>query len=337
MGAGSSAPVPGGGTDGYHVLRVQDNSPGHKAGLEAFFDFIIAIGNTRLNEDNDKLRELLSANKDKPVQALVYSSKTQVCREVTIVPSDGWGGQGLLGVSIRFCSFQGANENVWHVLDVQPNSPAALAGFVSDSDYIIGADALLQDAEDLFAMIEAHDNKPLKLYVYSTVSDSCRELTIVPNSAWGGEGLLGCNIGYGYLHRIPLSQSPDSLSDSDRTGSVSNGNGFADVPLSSSSGSPTVHQQQQQQPLYSGGHGHSHDQPLPPPPAPPQQQQQPLPPPPPPPTQQPLTDFPAVSTQLSLPGMPPVSVSVPSMHLPRSSQPETAAANPTLNATTVAP
>jgi hypothetical protein len=27
-----------------------------------------------------------------------------------------WGGQGLLGVSIRFCSFEGANENVWHIL-----------------------------------------------------------------------------------------------------------------------------------------------------------------------------------------------------------------------------
>ena len=29
-------------------LQVQENSPGHKAGLEAFFDFIIAIGNSRL-------------------------------------------------------------------------------------------------------------------------------------------------------------------------------------------------------------------------------------------------------------------------------------------------
>lgn len=27
---------------------MQDGSPGHKAGLEAFFDFIVAIGNTRL-------------------------------------------------------------------------------------------------------------------------------------------------------------------------------------------------------------------------------------------------------------------------------------------------
>lgn len=46
----------------------------------------------------------------------VYSSKTQSVRTVTIVPSTTWGGQGLLGVSIRFCSFEGANENVWHVL-----------------------------------------------------------------------------------------------------------------------------------------------------------------------------------------------------------------------------
>ncbi len=32
----------------YLYLQVQENSPGHKAGLEAFFDFIVAIGNTRL-------------------------------------------------------------------------------------------------------------------------------------------------------------------------------------------------------------------------------------------------------------------------------------------------
>ena len=36
--------------------------------------------------------------------------------EASITPSNLWGGQGLLGVSIRFCSFDGANENVWHVL-----------------------------------------------------------------------------------------------------------------------------------------------------------------------------------------------------------------------------
>lgn len=146
MGAGQSVEVPGGGTEGYHVLRVQDNSPGHKAGLEAFFDFIVCIGKTRLNQDNDTLKDLLKVNVEKEISMTVYSSKTrtvsgviEVCamlkwgnvdhhwfliqvREIFITPSSTWGGQGLLGISIRFCSFEGANENVWHILEVEPNS-----------------------------------------------------------------------------------------------------------------------------------------------------------------------------------------------------------------------
>ena len=34
----------------------------------------------------------------------------------------------MLGISIRFCSFEGANENVWHILEVKPTSPAEAAG-----------------------------------------------------------------------------------------------------------------------------------------------------------------------------------------------------------------
>ena len=72
--------VPGGGTEGYHVLRVQDNSPGNRAGLEAFFDFIVAIGKTRLNQDNDTLKDLLKANVEKEITVTVYSSKTRMVK-----------------------------------------------------------------------------------------------------------------------------------------------------------------------------------------------------------------------------------------------------------------
>ncbi|KAI1884837.1 hypothetical protein AGOR_G00213950 [Albula goreensis] len=203
MGGSQSVEIPGGGSEGYHVLRVQENSPGHRAGLEPFFDFIVSINNTRLNKDNDTLKDLLKANVEKPVKMLVYSSKTLELRETTVTPSNLWGGQGLLGVSIRFCSFEGANENVWHVLEVEPNSPAALAGMRPHTDYIIGADTVMNESEDLFSLIETHEGKGLKLYVYNTDTDNCREVVITPNSAWGGEGSLGCGIGYGYLHRIP--------------------------------------------------------------------------------------------------------------------------------------
>uniref|UniRef100_A0A3P9QCN7 Golgi reassembly-stacking protein 1-like n=1 Tax=Poecilia reticulata TaxID=8081 RepID=A0A3P9QCN7_POERE len=193
----------GGSNSGYHVHGVQEDSPAQKAGLEPFFDFILSIGNTRLNKESDLLRDLLKANVEKAVRLEVYNSKTQRVRELEVTPSNMWGGQGLLGASVRFCSFEGVNENVWHVLDVEENSPAALAGLIAHDDFIVGADQVLQDSEDFFSLIEANEGKPLKLLVYNTQTEQCREIVVTPNGAWGGEGSLGCGIGYGYLHRIP--------------------------------------------------------------------------------------------------------------------------------------
>jgi hypothetical protein len=48
--------------------------------LEAFFDFIVAIGGTRLDQDNDTLKELLKKNCNKEIMMTVYSSKTQSIR-----------------------------------------------------------------------------------------------------------------------------------------------------------------------------------------------------------------------------------------------------------------
>ncbi|XP_061443857.1 Golgi reassembly-stacking protein 1 [Rhineura floridana] len=203
MGLGASSEVPDGGSEGYHVHGVQENSPAQQAGLEPFFDFILTIGHTRLNKEGDTLKDLLKANVEKAVKLEVYNIKTMKVREVEVVPSNMWGGQGLLGASVRFCSFQGASEHVWHVLDVEPASPAALAGLKPHTDYIVGSDQILQESEDFFSLIESHEGKPLKLMVYNTESDSCREVFVTPNGAWGGEGSLGCGIGYGYLHRIP--------------------------------------------------------------------------------------------------------------------------------------
>lgn len=85
------------------------------------------------------MKEILKQHVEKPIELTVYnrsaitvlahlkfaliferlSSKTQTVRQTTVVPSEMWGGQGLLGVSIRFCSFDGASQHVWHVVSVQ--------------------------------------------------------------------------------------------------------------------------------------------------------------------------------------------------------------------------
>ncbi|KAK2497902.1 hypothetical protein MC885_006119 [Smutsia gigantea] len=203
MGLGASAERPAGGAEGFHLYGVQENSPAQQAGLEPYFDFIITIGHSRLNKENDTLKALLKANVEKPVKLQVFSTKTMKVREVEVVPSNMWGGQGLLGASVRFCSFRRASEHVWRVLDVEPSSPASLAGLRPYTDYVVGSDQILQESEDFFSLIESHEGKPLKLMVYNSESDCCREVTVTPNAAWGGEGSLGCGIGYGYLHRIP--------------------------------------------------------------------------------------------------------------------------------------
>ncbi|KAF6312873.1 golgi reassembly stacking protein 1 [Rhinolophus ferrumequinum] len=188
MGVGASAEQPAGGAEGFHLHGVQENSPAQQAGLEPYFDFIITIGHSRLNKENDTLKALLKANVEKPVKLEVFNMKTMKVREVEVVPSNMWGGQGLLGASVRFCSFRRASEHVWHVLDVEPSSPASLAGLRPYTDYVVGSDQVLQESEDFFTLIESHEGKPLKLMVYNSESDSCREVTVTPNAAWGGEG-----------------------------------------------------------------------------------------------------------------------------------------------------
>ncbi|NWW60921.1 GORS1 protein, partial [Ifrita kowaldi] len=216
---------------------VQENSPAQQGGLEPFFDFIIAIGHTRLNKENNMLKDLLKANAEKAVKLEVYNIKTMKIREVEVIPSNMWGGQGLLGASVRFCSFQGAHEHVCHVLDVEPSSPAALAGLQPYTDYIVGSDQILQESEDFFSLIESHEGKPLKLMVYNTEADSIREVVVTPNGAWGGEGSLGCGIGYGYLHRIPThsnKKKPESKSPSPSPEAgtpVPSTNGYTETPL----------------------------------------------------------------------------------------------------------
>ena len=46
-------------------------------------------------------------------------------------------------------------------------------------------------------------NRPLQLYVYNNEYDVTRTVTMTPSRGWGGEGALGCVLGFGALHRVP--------------------------------------------------------------------------------------------------------------------------------------
>ncbi|KAK6503282.1 hypothetical protein TWF481_008309 [Arthrobotrys musiformis] len=95
-------------------------------------------------------------------------------------------------------------EDVWHVLDISPGSPAEVGGLLAYSDYIIGTPrGVVRGESGLGELVEDHIDRPLQLYVYNHEFNLVREVTILPRRHWGGDGALGCVLGYGALHRLP--------------------------------------------------------------------------------------------------------------------------------------
>lgn len=107
-----------------------------------------------------------------------------------------------LGIKVQWTPLI-ASTFTYHILQLNiPNGPAQLTGLIPDEDYIIGCqDGLLATGgnELLPDVIRSRANQSLVLYIYNKVSDSVRPITV----NIGPDGRLGCNIGYGFLHRIP--------------------------------------------------------------------------------------------------------------------------------------
>jgi hypothetical protein len=124
----------------------------------------------------------------------------QKIREVYLqIPSS----QPTLGISLQWSPLSIA-EDVWHILDVAPNSPADAAGLLPYGDYVIGSpEGLVRGESGLGELVEDFLNRPLRLYVYNHEYNVTRPVTITPTRSWGGEGALGCVLGFGALHRIP--------------------------------------------------------------------------------------------------------------------------------------
>ncbi|SCV74528.1 BQ2448_7557 [Microbotryum intermedium] len=213
----------------FHVLRVAERSPADESGIEPFFDFVVGVNGRPLGDDIDLLMRMSKQFEERQISLQIYSTKRKELRDVPIVPSRAWsstlnksggqnsnddgggesgeGGASLLGLSLRLCDPQHALDQVWHVLEILEGSPAQSAGLVPFGDWIIAySGGILRGEGDFYDVVEAHVDKPLRLFVYNADYDVTRETILIPNRSWGGEGLLGCGVGYGLLHRIPKPQ-----------------------------------------------------------------------------------------------------------------------------------
>ena len=202
-------------TLGYRVLGVQPNSPAARAGLVSFLDFLVGANGKMLLGSGEGLEEgdeyddvdfpaLLKENENKDVELLVHNIKSNSQRMVTIKPVSDWGGAGLLGVTIRLDNYGGADERLIRVLSVEHNSPAQIAGLCPMTDFLLGTTSASFESDKMLAeVLTVHEDRIVELYVYSAESDMVRVTALMPTRAWGGRGLLGAEVGTGYLHGFP--------------------------------------------------------------------------------------------------------------------------------------
>lgn len=185
--------------------------PAAQAGLEPFYDFITAVDGIELTSDGGWLSSYARSGAQDLVSATVFSIKGQYRRVVQLPP------QALTGVAwgvhLRWSPVQPALDNVFHVLDVVPHSPAWQAGLLEEEDYIIGTPSgIVRGESGLSELFQDHLDRELQLWVWNRYTDVTRLLALTPSRHWSapgasvsaqGRGTVGCGIGYGALHRLP--------------------------------------------------------------------------------------------------------------------------------------
>lgn len=189
---------------GYRVLDVEENGPAACCGLVLYLDFITHVNGVRMDTEDSTLIELVTENEGKALNLTVYNCKRKALREVSFVPRRNWGGVGLLGLMVRFDAYEEFDQSVIRVLKVYPGSPAEEAGLTPSVDFLLGTtEIVFLDLDDLFDIIKMSTGRRIQMYVYSLASDTVRLTIIAPRHNWGGEGVLGCDVGQGYLHCLP--------------------------------------------------------------------------------------------------------------------------------------
>ncbi|SCW03013.1 LAFE_0G01024g1_1 [Lachancea fermentati] len=213
-----------------HGLRVLSCAE-FQLQLQSFFDYIVGINDQPipliqnqhgyLYPDYNTILSLLNQACGSSVKLNVWSGKggfyrdeyMQVSRKSSLedVPLDSMGERVLqefepLGFTVQWTPLI-AVTYTYHVLQIhETTSPAARAGLIPQEDYIIGCqDGLLATGGEslLQDIVRSRANQELVLYVFNLVGDCVRPITV----RIGGDGRLGCGVGYGYLHRIPVPQT----------------------------------------------------------------------------------------------------------------------------------
>lgn len=84
-------------------------------------------------------------------------------------------------------------------------SPAQEADLQPFKDFILGTKELSFDNLEAFAKyVRINQNIAVNLYIYNVDREKVRCTTVTPRNNWSGEGLIGADISFGFLNRLPM-------------------------------------------------------------------------------------------------------------------------------------
>ncbi|KAJ6003479.1 hypothetical protein N7451_006026 [Penicillium sp. IBT 35674x] len=118
----------------WHVLAIPSSlSPAFRAGLLPHSDYIIGTPSGTLRGES-ALGELVEDHLDRTLILWVYNSEFDVVREVELVPTRGWGGEGAVGAELGYGALhrlpvglgeevEGPGEVVFETRDDETSSP----------------------------------------------------------------------------------------------------------------------------------------------------------------------------------------------------------------------
>ncbi|MCJ1473357.1 hypothetical protein MMC13_002008 [Lambiella insularis] len=224
----------GHGAFGFQVLRNKN----HEIPMEPWYDFVVGINGRQIDDPDPNLFATEVRNCAGSTVALtLWNAKGQRLRDLHIpVPTPS----PTLGVTLQWTALA-TTDDVWHVLDVIPDSPADIAGLLPYGDYIIGTpEGLVHGESGLGELVEDYLSRPLRLYVYNHEYAVTRLVTITPSRSWGGNGALGCVLGFGALHHLPLPLTEPPAAPGETLFETTRLSSDVARPLSSSSHPPVA-------------------------------------------------------------------------------------------------
>ncbi|KAI4233715.1 MAG: hypothetical protein LQ349_004239 [Xanthoria aureola] len=183
---------------GFQILRNKNL----EIPIEPWYDFVVGINGRQVDNPDPNLfatevRNCAGSN----VSLVLWNAKGQRTRTLALpIPTPSL----TLGITLQWSPLS-VTEDVWHVLDVIPHSPADQAGLLPYGDYIVGTpEGNVHGESGLGELVEDYLNRSLRLYVYNHEYAVTRLVTLTPSRTWGGSGALGCVLGFGALHRLPV-------------------------------------------------------------------------------------------------------------------------------------